>query len=41
MVTKTAAKKQWNSPKLVHLGRIDDVAGAFGVFHEGTQRVRS
>jgi hypothetical protein len=41
MVTKTAAKKQWHSPKLVHLGRIADVAGAFGVTIEGTQHVRS
>ncbi len=41
MVTKTAVKKQWNRPELVRLGRIDDVAGQFGVNIEGPQHVRS
>jgi hypothetical protein len=41
MVTKTAIKKQWNSPELVRLGRIADVAGQFGVTIEGPQHIRS
>ncbi len=41
MVTKPAAKKQWNRPELIRLGRIADVAGEFGIGIEGTSRVRS
>jgi hypothetical protein len=41
MVTKPAVKKQWNCPELIRLGRIADVAGAFGVQVEGPQHVRS
>jgi hypothetical protein len=41
LVTETAAKKEWNCPKLILLGRIADVAGTFGTHTENSKVQRS